>query len=130
MLLWALTWGQVQGITREGGERAFGPAVSLPVLFGRVVNIGLGLLGLVFLCYCIYAGYKWMTARGSEKDVSDAKETLKNSIIGLILIAVAYAISSFITSEVFNVVQDAAPEPNQIEVPANDGVPEPNQANV
>lgn len=102
----ALTsWNQVGAITREGGERAFGPAVSLPVLFGRIVNIGLGLLGLVFLCYAIYAGYKWMTARGSEKDVATAKDTLKNSIIGLILIATAYAISAYITENVFNVVQ-------------------------
>lgn len=104
-LLALTSWKQVGAVTREGGERAFGPAVSLPVLMGRIVNIFLGLLGLIFLCYAIYAGYKWMTARGSEKDVSAAKDTLKNAILGLIIVAAAYAISSYVTTEVFNVVQ-------------------------
>lgn len=80
--------------------------VTLPQLVGRLVNVFLGILGVVFLVLAIYAGYKWMTAQGDEKAVGEAKTTLTNSIIGLIIIAAAYSISSFVINGIFNAISD------------------------
>ena len=50
----------------------------------------------MFLGLAIYAGIIWMTASGSEEKVSKAKEMLTESIIGIIIVLAAYAISYFI----------------------------------
>jgi len=62
------------------------------------VNAVLGLLGIIFLVIIIYAGFLWMTAGGNEDAVGKSKKLLMNSIIGLVIILGAYAISQFVIS--------------------------------
>jgi hypothetical protein len=38
-----------------------------------------------------------MTARGESAPVEDAKKTIQAAIIGLVVVALAYAITSFVT---------------------------------
>ena len=54
------------------------------------------LLGLVFIALTVYAGYLWMTAHGNDDQVSKAKEILTNSIIGIIIVFGAYAITYYL----------------------------------
>ena len=61
-----------------------------------VINTILGLLGVIFLVIIIYAGFLWMTAGGNDEQVGKAKKLLINSIIGIIIIVAAYAISYFV----------------------------------
>lgn len=99
------TYGQ--GIMKTVGTEATGSAaepVSLPVIIGRIINIALSLLGLVFLGLALYAGFKWMTAQGDSKGVDEAKDTLKNAVIGIIITVAAYSLSSFIMSQLITVV--------------------------
>ncbi len=63
---------------------------------GRVVRIFLSLLGLIMIILIMYAGYLWLTARGNEQQVEDAKHTLRSAIIGAIIILSAYAITGFL----------------------------------
>jgi hypothetical protein len=65
-------------------------------IVGAVVTLVLGLLGVVFLVLAIYAGYSWMTAGGNEETVEKAKKTIVNSIIGIIVVLAAYALSRLI----------------------------------
>lgn len=69
---------------------------DLPVIVGRIINIFLGFLGVVFLVLMLYAGYMWMTSGGEPEKVKKAQTTIRNAIIGLIIIASAWAITSFI----------------------------------
>lgn len=64
----------------------------------RIVSSALGLLGIIFLVYVIYAGYLWMTAGGEEKKIEEAQAHIKNGTIGLAIILVAYSISLMVTS--------------------------------
>lgn len=61
-----------------------------------IINTFLGLLGVVFLILTVYGGFIWMKARGNEKEVERAKGILTDSIIGLVIVFAAYAISSFV----------------------------------
>jgi cytochrome bd-type quinol oxidase subunit 2 len=70
--------------------------VLLPEMISTIISAFLSLLGLIFLIYVIYAGYSWMTAEGDEAKVTKAKETIQRAIIGLIIIALAYAITYFV----------------------------------
>ena len=38
----------------------------------------------------ILAGYRWMTAAGSEEKVSSAKKSLRQSVIGLVIIVLTW----------------------------------------
>ena len=65
-----------------------------------VINGVLGLLGIIFLSLTFYAGFLWMTAQGNEDNVTKAKNILTTSIIGLIIIVAAYAITNFVLTAI------------------------------
>ena len=48
--------------------------------------------------YVIYAGQLWMTARGNEEQITKAKAIIRGSIIGIIVIFSAYAITNFVVT--------------------------------
>jgi len=69
---------------------------TLTEYIGLLVNIVLGLLGVIFTILIIYSGYTWMTAGGNEDKVSKASTTIKVAIIGLLIVIGAFAIWRFI----------------------------------
>lgn len=73
-------------------------AISVDSIIARIIFIGLGLVGVAFFALTLLAGFKWMIAQGNEERVGKAKDSLLNSIIGLIITLAAYAISYFFIS--------------------------------
>ena len=69
---------------------------DLPTLIGGVLKAAIALLGIIFVVLIVYAGFLWMTARGQEEQVTKAKDTIQRSVIGLLIVIAAYAITSFI----------------------------------
>jgi hypothetical protein len=65
---------------------------------GKIINVALSLLGIVVLVIIIYGGFLWMTAGGNDDKVSEAKKWIFGGIIGLVIILSAYAIASFVIS--------------------------------
>lgn len=72
--------------------------MSFPEMVGYVIGFLLSLVGIIFLLLMIYSGLQWMTAAGNEDRVSRARDTIRNGLIGLVLIFSAYAITKFIGS--------------------------------
>lgn len=70
--------------------------VEPAILVGNIINILLSVIGVILVVLMVYGGYLWMTARGDEDRVKDAKATIQNAVIGLIIILLAYSISSFV----------------------------------
>lgn len=68
-------------------------ASSLSTIISVLIQVVLGFLGVVFLVLTIMAGFKWMMSQGNEDDIKKAKSSLKNSIIGIIIVLAAYAIT-------------------------------------
>lgn len=66
---------------------------------GGVINIVLGILGVVAVAYIIYAGFKWVTAAGNEDHVKEAKSTIKNAIIGIAIVFLSYVIINFVVDQ-------------------------------
>lgn len=60
------------------------------------IKMVLGLLAMVFLIIMIVNGFKWMTAGGNEDKVKEAKNSIRNAIIGLIIVIAAYSITYFV----------------------------------
>lgn len=74
-------------------------SADLPTRIGSLINIVLGILGVILVVIIVYAGFLWMTAGGEKDQVEKAKDWIKNAVIGLILILSAYAIANFVISK-------------------------------
>jgi hypothetical protein len=75
---------------------SIGGASNVPELVGVFISIVLGFLGIIFFFLVFYAGFLWMTARGSQDSITKAKGMLEAAVVGLVIIVSAYAISKFI----------------------------------
>ncbi|MFA4942205.1 MAG: hypothetical protein WC564_01030 [Patescibacteria group bacterium] len=71
---------------------------------GQIVGAVLSFVGILLLILVIYAGILWMTSAGNEKQTEQAKSILTSAIIGLIIVLSAYAITSFIGSQLTQTV--------------------------
>ncbi|MFA5130061.1 MAG: hypothetical protein WC477_04045 [Patescibacteria group bacterium] len=78
-------------------------SVDLPTVIGNVINIVLGFLGILLLLFILYAGFLWMTAGGDEAKVKKATDYIRNAIIGLVIIILAFAISNFVLTQLIKV---------------------------
>ncbi len=65
-------------------------------IVANVINIALGLLGVLAIIIILMGGFKWMTAAGNDDKVSEAKRLLGAGIIGLLIVLSAYAVSIYI----------------------------------
>ncbi len=65
---------------------------------GNAINLGLGLLGTVAVILLIYAGYLWMMSGGNDDQITKAKTIVKQVVVGLIVLSLAYAIVTFAVS--------------------------------
>ncbi|MFH2063454.1 MAG: hypothetical protein ABIJ46_04895 [bacterium] len=72
---------------------------SLIGLIGTTVSALLFLVGVVFLVLIVYAGFLWMTAGGKDDQVGTAKRILTGSVIGMLIVFAAYAITEFILAQ-------------------------------
>ena len=72
---------------------------DVPTMLGTVIGAAMSLVGVVFFVLSIYAGFLWMTARGDETQAKKARDTLTMSVIGLIIVFSAYAITAFVTKQ-------------------------------
>ena len=84
--------------TGHYNQRLFGEGTTLEGGISSILTSALSFLGVIFLLLMIYGGILWMTARGNEKNVEQAKSIIFDAIIGLVIVAAAYAITYFVTS--------------------------------
>ncbi|MFZ2189296.1 MAG: hypothetical protein WA057_06270 [Candidatus Magasanikiibacteriota bacterium] len=82
-----------------GGGAGFEVNNTFGNVVGNVINVALTLVGLIFLVLTVYAGYLWMTARGEEEQVKKAQKIVTESVIGLVLVLGAYAITYLVTTK-------------------------------
>jgi hypothetical protein len=65
-------------------------------MIARIIQIFLGLLGIITIVLIVVAGFLWMTAGGNEEQVDNAKKILINAVIGLLIILASFAIATFV----------------------------------
>lgn len=72
---------------------------DLRVTIANIINVAMSLLGIVAVVIILIGGFKWMTAGGSEDKVSEARKLIFSGIIGLAIILSAWAITTFVISQ-------------------------------
>lgn len=84
------------GNVREGAGVS---NVPIGVTIGFIIQLILSFLATIFLILVIIAGFKWMTAGGNQETVTKASKSLKDAVIGLIIVLAAYAITWFVFNQ-------------------------------
>ncbi|MBI2051088.1 MAG: hypothetical protein HYT31_04815 [Parcubacteria group bacterium] len=77
---------------------------SLPEKIAAIVNIALGFVALIGVIMIIYAGFKWMTAGGNEEQIKEAKGHIRNAVIGIVIIMLAFVIVNFTVNKLSETV--------------------------
>jgi hypothetical protein len=94
------TYGAVSGLKKTAGEAQLSTAdTDIYVTIGKIINSVLGLVGILFLVLCIYAGFLWMTSQGNPEQIKKAKTMLVQSIIGMLVIFASYSITQYILEQ-------------------------------
>lgn len=65
---------------------------------GRIINIILGLLGVIAVGIIMWGGFVYLTSNGEEEKIESAKKILRNGVIGLAIILASWGIATFILS--------------------------------
>lgn len=71
-----------------------GDTISTTV--GYYINVFLGIVGIVAVAFLIYGGFLYITSGGNEEQAESGKKVIQNSIIGIIIIILSYAIVTVI----------------------------------
>lgn len=85
-----------QGMNAAASPAGLDKSPDLLTIIGNVIRFALTLVGVIFFGYFLYAGFLYLTSAGSKDAVSKAKEIMKTTSIGLVIVVLAYAISNFV----------------------------------
>lgn len=88
----------------DTGLNAVGAATVLPdtdprVIAARIINVFLGLVGIILVSLILYAGFLWMTSGGETEKIERAKKYIRNAIIGLVIVLSSWAIATFVINQ-------------------------------
>lgn len=89
----------------EVGEAAQLGDADPRIIAARIINIFLGSVGVILLCLVLYAGFMWMTAGGDNEKVEKAQKTIRNAIIGLIIILCSWGFVTFVMKKLMDVTE-------------------------
>lgn len=84
-----LTYGTVTGLG----------STDIRATIASIINVALGLLGIVALVIVLYGGFKWMTAGGNDEQVGEARKIIIAGVVGLAVIFSSYAIANFVLEQ-------------------------------
>ena len=90
------TKDHLKAVAAPGYDVPATDSTTLVKIIAILINVFLGLLGIIFIVLVIFSGYNWMTAAGDPKKVEKAQDTLREAIIGLVIIVGVFAIWNFI----------------------------------
>ncbi len=74
---------------------------DLITFIGRIIKWVLGIIGVVMIALFVYGGVTYATSAGSEEKIENGKKIMVYTIIGVIIIALAYVLTDFIISALF-----------------------------
>ncbi len=68
----------------------------------NLIRVALGILGVVVMVIIIAGGFRWMTAGGNDDSIAQAKKIISAGIVGLIIIVVAYALTTWVFNSILS----------------------------
>lgn len=89
-----------EGLKDAGVAAGFGnEPQKLAPLVGQLVNAVLAFSGIILVIMFVIGGVYYLTAMGDMERIKKAKGTITNAVIGLVIVVSAYAITTFIFTQ-------------------------------
>ncbi len=86
----------LESLRRAGGSTGLITDRDPIQIISAVINVVLSFVGAIFIVLIIMSGIRWMTSSGNADQIKKAKETIVNSVIGLLIIFASYAIVYYV----------------------------------
>jgi hypothetical protein len=102
------TFNDINGFVEKTGEAGgYNTASDYSVVIGQIIKTALSIIGALFVGLIIYGGFLWMTAESAvnKNNLDKAKKVITWAIVGLIIIALSYAITSFVLATAEKAIQ-------------------------
>jgi hypothetical protein len=74
----------------------YGADATLGGVVATLIQAAIALLGIIFVVLMVYAGFRWLLARGNEEEVTKAKSIIRQAFWGLVITLAAWSIAFFI----------------------------------
>ena len=94
--IWPIAALAQYGLNEAADKIGYNRGQNIYSIISLVVGSALAFTGLIFFGMMVYAGVRWMTARGNEELAEKAKETLTNSALGFVIVSLSYALTRFV----------------------------------
>lgn len=97
---------QINSLLQQAAKSPFGESEPRGpgAIVARIINVVLGFTGTITFIVFLYGGILWLTARGNDAQVDQAKTYIRNGVIGTIIVIAAFSLSIYITNAVFKAV--------------------------
>lgn len=107
----ALAQGKQTNLIGEPVQKPEGFAANIGVVINGVLSFVMVIAALLVLMYLIWGGIEWITSGGDKGKTESARNKITAAVIGLIVLAAAYAIFLLVirflgfesTDDLFNV---------------------------
>ena len=76
------------------------------MLAADLIKTALGFLAIIAVVIVLFGGFKWMTAAGNDDKIDDAKKILSAGVMGLIIILVAWGLTTWLIDTIAGVVKN------------------------
>lgn len=96
-----VTPGDPLGTLEDVDETGLEQELDLPNFIGRIISWVVGLLGVVLVALFVYGGVIYATSVGNEERIEMGKKIMLYAIIGVVIIAIAFAISRYVIQALF-----------------------------
>jgi hypothetical protein len=77
------------------------------VVITKIINTAMLFLGIIAVVVILIAGFKWMTAAGSDDKVKSAKKILMSGVIGLGIVLGSWGIASWVLKQLLKASSNA-----------------------
>ena len=86
--------------TNIAGQGGLNTTNTVPQIVGNVIKVILGVSGTVALIFIIWGGIQWMISKGDQGKIASARKLMTSGMIGIAIIAAAYAITDFVIKQI------------------------------
>jgi hypothetical protein len=74
-------------------------SACVALFVGKIISIVIGFSGIVLVGYFLYSGFLWMTSGGDDKQAKQARTSLTNAVVGLVIVTASFAMANFVISQ-------------------------------
>lgn len=106
---------QIRASGKSAGLTQNGESVDPRLAAASIIQMMLQLLGIIFVCLVVLAGFWLITAKGDEGKIEKAQNTIQAAIVGLIIILMSYSITRFVGNQIRATIENKNIDPTQTE---------------